>query len=845
MGKLLAHTVHTIIKCSPQNQISNSGLSIHFSSYPINPVVGGTTYFKINFNKPDVDYTVSITQQGNPIYSTLSHAAQGTANVPFQFQTVGTYQVTVKANELESQPLQSSTATFSVTVSSTSPTTMSSVPTKSTPSTTSVEVTPTSESYVSGQSLTFAAIVTDTSNSPTTPGGTVSWSDGNVGGTFSSSSCTLSSGTCTISYTPYSSSSNSITITASYGGDGIHQTSYGISQLSHTQDTTSVMVVSSSSTISSGGQVTFTTTVTDPTNSQNMPTGTVTWSDGNVGGTFSSSTCYLSSGTCTATYAASSNVPNSIVITATYGGDTSHAITSGTSTLMVNSGSSTSSSLVTISPNPASYVAGNAVTFTATVTDPMDSLNVPTGTMIWSDGNTGGTFSSSTCYLSSGICTVTYTAPSNAQNSVTITASYYGDTAHTASSGTSILTTNSISSSLVTISPNPASYVAGNAVTFTATVTDPINSQNMPTGTIIWSDGNFGGTFSSSTCMLASGTCVVSYTPTANPPSTITITASYTGDNVHQASTGLSQLSATALPTSTSLSTNGLSSTTATIIPNPATFSAGTKITFAVTVADTTNPSSSMIGLVQWTDNGAGGSFSPDTCVLSGDTCSLQYTPPLNPSTSVTITAFYAGDSAHSGSTATSTLLVNGIPSSLSTTTLATPQEIQNINQAKANQTIAAEVNVGTNQSTTTSIDNNVSVQTTNTTPDSLNVNVTAPSQTGPKVISFNLNATTIDVANLKQLGVMYDGQLLQPAPNMDAILHAKSTDNPSFAIVVTQGGVQVLVLIPHFSTHSITIMNMSKIMVPTVPEFGPVVGIVITLSVIGSIIVSRRFSIV
>jgi hypothetical protein len=828
-----------------QPTISNSGLEIQFSSYPVNPVVGGTTYFKINFNKPDIDYTFSITQQGSPVFSTLSHATQGTANIPFRFQTSGTYQVTVEANELESQPMQSTTTTFSVTVISTSSNLVS---TSSTTSTTSITVTPNSASYVSGQSLTFTALVTDTSNSPTTPIGTVSWSDGNDGGSFSSSACTLSSGTCTISYTPYSSSSNSVTITASYGGDSTHQTSSGISQLSHTQDTTSILIVSSASTISSGEQVTVTTTVTDPTNSQNIPTGIVTWSDGNAGGTFSASTCDLSSGTCVVTYTASSNVLNSIVIAATYGGDSNHPSISGTSTLMSNSGSSTSSSLVTISPNPASYVAGTAVTFTATVIDPIDSLNVPTGTVIWSDGNAGGTFSASTCDLSSGTCVVTYTASSNAQNSITITASYYGDTGHAANSATSLLTNSgsSTSSSLVTISPNPASYVAGTAVTFTATVADPINSQNIPTGTMIWSDGNAGGTFSSSTCILVSGTCVVSYTPSTNPPSAITITASYGGDTMHQPNTGLSQLSANVVSTSTSTTstTTGLHPTTATIIPNPATFSVGTKVTFAVTVTDTTNPSSSMIGLVQWTDNGAGGSFSSDACILTSDTCSLQYAPPLNPSNSVTITAFYAGDSAHSGSAATSTLSVNGISSSLSTTqsVLATPQEIQSINQAKANQTIAAEVNVGTNQSTTTSIDNNVSVQTINTTPNSLNVNVTAPSQTGPKVISFNLNATTINVANLKQLGVMYDGQLIQPASNMDAILHAKSTDNPSFAIVVTQGGVQVLVLIPHFSTHSITIMNMSEIMVPTVPEFGPIVGVVIMISIVGSIMISRRF---
>ena len=167
-----------------------------------------------------------------------------------------------------------------------------------------------------------------------------------------------------------------------------------------------------------------------------------------------------------------------------------------------------------------------------------------------------------------------------------------------------------------------------------------------------------------------------------------------------------------------------------------------------------------------------------------------------------------------------------------------TQQDIQNINQAKVNQTIAAEVNIGTNQSTTT-IDNNVSVQTTSNTPDSLNVNVSAPSQTGPKVIVFNLNATTVNLQNLNNLGVMYDGKLIQPAPNMDAILHAKSTDNPSFAIVVTQSGIQVLVLVPHFSTHSITIMNMSQVISPSVPEF-PFAAIVLVIATFSIVLISR-----
>jgi hypothetical protein len=103
----------------------------------------------------------------------------------------------------------------------------------------------------------------------------------------------------------------------------------------------------------------------------------------------------------------------------------------------------------------------------------------------------------------------------------------------------------------------------------------------------------------------------------------------------------------------------------------------------------------------------------------------------------------------------------------------------------------------------------------------------------------FNINATTINVKNLKDLGVMYDGKPITPAQNMDSIFHAKSTDEPSFAIIVTQSGVQVLVLIPHFSTHTITITNMTHV-IPSVPEFGPVAGFVVVVSMIAYLAASR-----
>jgi sugar lactone lactonase YvrE len=171
----------------------------------------------------------------------------------------------------------------------------------------------------------------------------------------------------------------------------------------------------------------------------------------------------------------------------------------------------------------------------------------------------------------------------------------------------------------------------------------------------------------------------------------------------------------------------------------------------------------------------------------------------------------------------------------------ATPQELASINEARNNQTIAAEVNVVNQTVQTTSIDNNVSIHTNNTSPDSLSISVSASSQTSPKVLVVNLAATTINVANLKDLGVMYDGKPIPPASNIDSILHAKSTDSPSFAIVVTQSGAQILILIPHFSTHTITITNMSKV-IPAVPEFSSLTGMIIITSMIGVLTISRKF---
>ncbi|HET6458951.1 MAG TPA: hypothetical protein VFG24_08755 [Nitrosopumilaceae archaeon] len=97
-------------------------------------------------------------------------------------------------------------------------------------------------------------------------------------------------------------------------------------------------------------------------------------------------------------------------------------------------------------PNPVTTTVSKSIIFHAMVGDKSSTKTNPTGTVSWSDGGAGGSFSSGTCTLapfgsstSVSTCAITYTAPSTV-GTVTITATYSGDSTHRTSVGTSTLT---------------------------------------------------------------------------------------------------------------------------------------------------------------------------------------------------------------------------------------------------------------------------------------------------------------------------------------------------------------------------------------------------------------------
>jgi len=101
---------------------------------------------------------------------------------------------------------------------------------------TTTTVSPNPASVTAGTPITLTATVTDTSSSPpSSPSGTVSWSDNGAGGSFLTGTCTVSptsssQSQCTITYVaPFTPGSK--TITASYSGDSTHLSSSGTSSL--------------------------------------------------------------------------------------------------------------------------------------------------------------------------------------------------------------------------------------------------------------------------------------------------------------------------------------------------------------------------------------------------------------------------------------------------------------------------------------------------------------------------------------------------------------------------------------------------------------------------------------
>jgi hypothetical protein len=341
--------------------------------------------------------------------------------------------------------------------------------------------TPDVRSAVVGQSLTFTAAVTNPGTGPT-PTGTVTFTDTTyavVNSVLQTTTVTLASNVPLDANGHATFTSSSLTadehfITVQYSGDtNFSPGSASLVQAIHS-GASSTSLASSPNPSGVGQSVTFTATVAHVPPATGTPTGQVTFTQGNTvlaqaplntSGQVSFSTSGLAAGSDT--------------ITATYASDSLFAASNGSTVQTVQS-TFTTATTVSSSANPS--VFSQSVTFTASVSS---SGGTPTGTVTFKDGTT--TLGTSTL---NGSGQATFTTSTLSVASHSITAAFNGSGSFSPSTSSALTqtvnkdaTTSSVASSL-----NPSNH--NQSVTFTATVVATAPGTAVPTGSVMFKDGN-------------------------------------------------------------------------------------------------------------------------------------------------------------------------------------------------------------------------------------------------------------------------------------------------------------------------------------------------------------------
>jgi hypothetical protein len=450
------------------------------------------------------------------------------------------------------------------------------------------------------QNVTFTAVVSSGSGTPT---GTVIFYDGST----SLGSATLVSGNASLSSSSLVAASHSIT--AAYQGSGAFGTSTSVplNQIVGSATTTSALS-SSVNPARIKQDVTYTATVTSEFGG--TATGTVTFQDD---GTFVNRALSGNQATYTTSYSAGGL--HSII--ATYSGDANNAgSTSNPLSEEIDGKLVASTTTVTTSESP-SFI-GQTITFTATVTS--KGGPIPDGEQVtFEDGSVAigvGT-------TASGVAT--FSTASLGASKHTIKAIYSGDGNFKASTGKVTQIVDKYTTTTVLVSSlNPAMY--GQGMTFTATVT---SSGPVPTREV-----KFTGIGEAT---LSGG--VATITKTQMRAGTHAITAEYLGDDV-------------SLPSKSSVLDEVVNpaSTTATITSSANPSSSGQTVTFAATVTSSTGLAP--FGNVTFT----AGTTTLGTVTLKDATASIA-TATL-PVGTTTVTATYNGAAGFTGSSASLTQTV-------------------------------------------------------------------------------------------------------------------------------------------------------------------------------------------
>jgi len=441
-----------------------------------------------------------------------------------------------------------------------------------------------------------------------------SWDDGGAGGGFSPSASVQNP-----SYTAPANTGDSdltVTLTVTATCDGPSPLSDSDSTTLTVNPVTHTLTASASclpSTVASGATTSLTGGFTDSRPGHSIATWA--WGDGGVGGSFSPSASVQNPSYTAPANTTDDPVTVTLTVTATCNG-LSPLSDSDSVGLTVNPANH--SLTVNASCVPSTVPSGGTTSLTATATDSRSGHSVATWS--WSDAGAGGSFSPSASAQNPSYTAAANTTDSNRTVTLTVTATCNGSSPVSNSDAATLTVQPAAHSLSVSASCSPSTVPSGGTTSLTATATDSRSGHSVATWS--WSDGGAGGSFSPSASVQNPSYTAAANTSGSDRTVTLAVTATCNGPSplTRSGSTTLTvQSVAHTFSVSASCDPDAVDSGGVTSLDASATDSQGHSVTWL------------------WTDNGAGGTFSPSATVPNP-----TYTAPENTSPDdliVTLTA--------------------------------------------------------------------------------------------------------------------------------------------------------------------------------------------------------------
>ncbi|WP_186831738.1 Ig-like domain repeat protein [Streptomyces sp. ISID311] len=506
------------------------------------------------------------------------------------------------------------------------------------PAATSTSVFSSPDPSTVGQPVTITATLAAVDPGTGAPPGTVTFDFGDGTPTVTAPAV---AGLATVTHAYTTTTNSPFTIAAAYSGDPDFSPSAGTASQAVLPSAVTVAVTTGPDPSVAGEPVTVTATATPVPPGAGVPSGTVTVDFGD--GT-DPTVAPLAGGAVHLTHTYASVLGSPYTVTATYSGsdDFSSAVATANQAVLQDATTTT----VAAAPGPS--VAGQPVTFTATV-KPVAGGGSPTGTVTFGFGD--GTPPVAMPVVG-GVATVQHAFSGTSGSPYAVTADYGGDTDFTASGGTATQTVDQAQSvTAVTTSPDPS--VAGQPVTVTAAVSAAPPGDGTPTGTVTF---DFGDGTATVTTPVVAGLATATHVWAGTSGSPYTLTADFSGDADFGPSTG----------TGTQLVAPAATATAVVSSPDPSV--AGQQVTVTATVSTIAPGDGLPTGTVTF-DFGDG--TPAVTAPVADGTAGTTHVWPSTSGSPYLITATYSGDPDFSPSTgsdiqsvtpAPTTTTLNGLP---------------------------------------------------------------------------------------------------------------------------------------------------------------------------------------